>query len=466
MGNNKTFDAVIIGAGLTGLTTATYLVKAGLNVLVLEKKSRIGGQIQTYNENGFVYESGPNTGSISNYEVIELFDLLKDKAQLIRASKSANKRLIWKKNNFHALPSGFISAVKTPLFSWYDKFRILAEPFRKKGDNPNESVGELACRRLGKSFFDYAVDPFISGIYAGDPMKLVTKYALPKLYRLEQENGSFIKGALKKAFKKKTFEEKATTKEVFSVKGGLSNLVYAMSDYIGDYNIVKNVADLSIKQSNNNIWHLQYTDNISKEITNIYTNNVITTTGAYEIPNYMTFLSENDINCIASLKYAPVVQVSVAIKKLDGDLFNSFGGLIPSKENKKVLGILFLSKCFDQDKRASAEYDLLSVFMGGVKKPEYINMSDEEISQILSDSICDMMKCKKDDFQIIQIFRHEKAVPQYEENCNNIFKCIDKLEKQYPGLYIKGGIIGGIGMSDRIKQGVNTAKNIIKTLKN
>jgi protoporphyrinogen/coproporphyrinogen III oxidase len=61
-----------------------------------------------------------------------------------------------------------------------------------------ESVSGLVKRRMGQSFLDYAVDPFISGIYAGDPDQLVTQYALPKLYTLEQKYGSFIKGAIKK----------------------------------------------------------------------------------------------------------------------------------------------------------------------------------------------------------------------------------------------------------------------------
>ena len=55
-------DTVIIGAGLTGLSTAFNLKNAGRDVLVLEKQNRIGGQIRTYTENGFTFESGPNTG--------------------------------------------------------------------------------------------------------------------------------------------------------------------------------------------------------------------------------------------------------------------------------------------------------------------------------------------------------------------------------------------------------------------
>ena len=46
-------DIVVIGAGLTGLSTAFDLKKKGRDVVVLEKQNRIGGQIQTHTEEGF-----------------------------------------------------------------------------------------------------------------------------------------------------------------------------------------------------------------------------------------------------------------------------------------------------------------------------------------------------------------------------------------------------------------------------
>ena len=57
---------IIIGAGLTGLTAAHTLRKQGKEVLVVEKENRIGGQIRTFEEQGFVYESGPNTGMVAH----------------------------------------------------------------------------------------------------------------------------------------------------------------------------------------------------------------------------------------------------------------------------------------------------------------------------------------------------------------------------------------------------------------
>ena len=41
------YDAIIIGAGHNGLVCAAYLAKAGLNVLVLERRDVVGGACTT-----------------------------------------------------------------------------------------------------------------------------------------------------------------------------------------------------------------------------------------------------------------------------------------------------------------------------------------------------------------------------------------------------------------------------------
>src|SRR6056297_2240070 len=225
MEDQKNINVAVIGAGLTGLITAFYLKKAGVRFQVFEKSDRTGGVIQTHQENGFTYESGPNTGMLSRPEVAELLEDLKDDCTLEPADETAKSRWIWKNGQWWPLPSGVKTGIATPLFTLPDKLRLLTEPFRKKGDNPSESLAGLVLRRMGKSFLDYAIDPFILGIYSGDPHQLVTKYAFPKLYNLEQDYGSFIGGAMKKARQPKSDRDKKSTGQIFSVEGGLGNLI-------------------------------------------------------------------------------------------------------------------------------------------------------------------------------------------------------------------------------------------------
>ena len=237
-------NIAIIGGGITGLTAAYYLKKAGLRFKVFEKSDHLGGVIRTVNDGDFLYETGPNSGVLGNAEMAELFEEIKKDCKIELADHSSARRLIWKKNKWHALPSGPVSAVTTPLFSLYDKFRILGEPFRKRGANPHESLAGLVRRRMGKSFLNYAIDPFILGIYAGDPEYIVPKYALPKLYNLEQKYGSFIGGTIKKRKEPKSDRDQKATREIFSAEGGLEQITRALVKNIGEENIIKNIDDV------------------------------------------------------------------------------------------------------------------------------------------------------------------------------------------------------------------------------
>ena len=453
-------DILIIGAGLTGLTTAYTLASKGKNVQILERLERPGGQILTYHEDGFTFESGPNTGSISTPEVAELFAELEKisdgKCKLETAPDAAKKRLIWKGDKFHALPSGLGSAISTPLFTLGDKFRILGEPWRKKGENPDESVGELTRRRLGKSFVDYAVDPFLSGVYAGDPNTLVTRYALPKLYNLEQNYGSFVRGAMKKAKEPKTDRDRLATKKVFSAVGGLSNITKAMSDYLGD-RITLGINNLKITPSGST-WIATYTDRDGNH-QSISALKVVTTCGSYVLPEILPFIEPSTMQKINNLKYAPMVEVSVGIKNTNGLDYKAFGGLVPTCEHKQILGILFPSACFTG--RAPEEGALFSYFIGGVKHAEMLEKSDSELTTIVEDVFHEMLKFPKNvNPDLIRIFRHKNAIPQYEITTGERLDTVEQTEHKYEGLYIAGNLRDGIGMAHRIKQARDIAQKL------
>jgi len=450
-------DVVILGAGLTGLTTAHHLRKNGVDLCILEKGIMAGGVIHSVTENGFTWEEGPNSGVIANVEVLRLFEDLKNDCQLEVANENVKRRYILKGGNWEPLPSGLKSAVTTPLFTLKDKFRILGEPFRSPGKNPNETLAELVKRRLGKSFLDYAIDPFILGVYSGDPNRLVTRFALPKLYNLEQKYGSFIGGTIKKGSEPKTEEEKKVTRGVFSTKGGLSSLINALKNKIGEENILTGTSNLTVKPIDSHFL-VSYTD-IKGNPVELETKKVISTVGAHQLDKILPFVDPAQLARITNLYYARVIEIVLGFNHWEGIKLDGFGGLVPFKENRDILGALFMSSLFED--RAPKEGALFSIFMGGVRRAELCELSDDQVKSILKKEICSTMKLKEFNPELLKIIRHPWAIPQYEADTEFRLKAVADLEKKYPGLIIGGNLRNGIGMADRIQQASMLAEAVI-----
>ena len=456
---SQDYDVIIVGGGITGLTSALHLVRGGLKVALIEKRDRLGGQIRSFSEKGFIFESGPNTGVLNAPEVIELFDLAASNCDLEIAKKESKSRLILYKGKFKALPSSLWTAINTPLFSFTDKFRVLFEPFRSRGKNRDESVGDFATRRLGKSFVDYAVDPFISGIYAGDVSKLTTRFSLPKLYNLEKEYGSFIIGSIKRMPIAKELKNQGVTKEVFSAKNGLESLPKAIIKLIADkVDIFYEAEGCEIrKDSTSKGLHATFLQN-GKKIS-LHATQVITTSGAYTLSELLPDIDSTLLQPITSLLYAGVIEVAIGYNHFPKKLA-AFGGLIPSKENRQILGILYPSACFDN--RTPQGGALLSIFIGGTKNMEVLHLNDDEIANLVQEEVKSMMGIDEIP-SLIKIFRHSKAIPQYYASTEKRYQAVDKIEQQLEGLIIGGNLKDGIGLSDRIKQGKKMADAILES---
>lgn len=155
-----------------------------------------------------------------------------------------------------------------------------------------------------------------------------------------------------------------------------------------------------------------------------------------------------------------VVQASVGFRDTGALRFDAFGGLVPSCEKKDVLGILFPSACFTG--RAPEEGALFSFFIGGVKHADLTTWPEEELKALIRRELHTMLKFPEEtEPDMIRIFRHEHAIPQYEQSSGSRFETIDELQARYPGLTLAGNIKGGIGMADRIRQATEIADKLI-----
>lgn len=445
-------EVAILGAGLTGLTTAFYLKKKGIPFRVFDTKNRAGGVIETQTDGDFIWERGPNTGVLSRVEAVELFEDLSGEL-LETAGPLAKKRYIWKGKKLHALPASPIAGLLTPLFSWKDKWGILLEPFRKKGDDPEENLSSFVKRRLGKSILDYAVDPFVSGVYAGDPDYIIPKYALPKLYALEEKYGSFIRGTIGKMREPKGERTKKVTKKTFSAVGGLSHLIERLVLEIGEENLTLGVKNLTVSPGENLFYVCgeNFKEAFSK---------VVFTGGAHRLNEAFPFLEAEGFSDASKITYSQVMEVAVGFKNWKGKKLDGFGALMPSKEKRNILGILFMSSLFCG--RAPEAGALLTIFIGGARHPEYLELSDREIFEKVKKDVSEALLVPEFKPDLFEINRHRFAIPQYDKLTPRRMQAFAAVEARFPGLIVAGNGIGGIGMADRIRQGRELAERLAK----
>jgi len=234
MSNNK--RVVVLGAGISGLTTAYLLHKDGYDVTVLEKKNKVGGSIETVTENGLLFDRGPNSALETTPLIAQLVEELDLAEQFVYANKKGNKRYILRNNQLHVLAISPPAFIRSKLFSGKAKLRLLKEPFvGKSQDGYYQSIAEFVTRRLGQEFLDYAINPFVAGVYAGNPEDLSVKSAFPKLYALEEEYGGLIVGTIRSIRKrKKRKEQSKQSAKMISFKDGMKVLPEAITNHLGN----------------------------------------------------------------------------------------------------------------------------------------------------------------------------------------------------------------------------------------
>ena len=184
---------------------------------------------------GALYETGPNSALDTTPLINELLDALGIRGERADASAVAATRFIVRGGRLVALPTSPGAFLTTPAFSLGAKLRLLREPFIAPAPpDAEESIAAFVRRRLGTEFLDYAIDPFVSGVYAGDPERISVPAAFPRLHALEQKYGSLIKGQIKGARERRRNAEKAKNAAAsFSFRGGMQTLTDALARAVG-----------------------------------------------------------------------------------------------------------------------------------------------------------------------------------------------------------------------------------------
>ena len=458
-------SVAIIGAGITGLTAAFYLKRAGIPVTVFEAGNRVGGAIQSVRKDGYLAEFGPNTILETSPKIAQLIRDAGLESRRLEPDPKAEARFVVRNKRPIAMPGSPLGFFTTRLFSLKAKLAVLGEPFvPPRRDGVEESIAGFVVRRLGREFLDHAIDALVAGVYAGDPEKLSVQQAFPKLAALEAKYGSLIKGQILGARERRKRGEVAKDRAPkFSFDEGLQVLPDTLLERLGDA-VRLNVSVTRLSQTDGG-WMLDLKTG-SGESHAIYSA-VIYAGTAFKLaelkvecgnPLPGTRGTALDFSPFSEIRHPPVASVVLGFRRQDVEHpCEGFGALIPKIEGFRILGTIFSSSLFPN--RAPDGHVTLTSYVGGERHPELASLPPEALYELTHRDLCVLLGAKgTPTFQHCAFY--PKAIPQYNLGYGRYRDLMNDFETKAPGLFFAGHYRDGISLGDCIVSGCNMATRL------
>ena len=465
-------SVAIIGAGITGLTSAFYLKRAGVAVTVFDAAARSGGVVQSLRRDGFLAEFGPNTILETSPKIAQLVRDAGLEPRKLATAPTAEARYIVRYRRPIAMPGSPPGFITTKLFTLRAKLAVLREPFiPPRRDGVEESIGQFVVRRFNQEFLDHAIDALVAGIYAGDPHQLSLPHAFPKLKALEDKYGSMIKGQIFGARDRKKSGEVAKDRAAkFSFDDGLQVLPDTLAASLGEsLKLNTAVGKLTATETG---WRVATSSGEAEFAAVIYCGTAyrlaeLSLGGApVSDPARSSALPEParipSLQALAEISYPPVASVVLGFRRADvTHPCQGFGMLIPKIEGFKILGTIFSSALFPN--RAPAGHLTLTSYLGGARYPDLALLPTEQLIETTLADLRVLLGVKAQPV-FAQTAVYPRAIPQYNVGYGKYRQLLSDVEAAAPGLFFAGHYRDGVSLGDSIVSGVNIAERVGKTL--
>lgn len=452
--------AAIIGGGIAGLSAAFHLRKLGVPVTLYEAGGQCGGVIRTIRRDGFIAETGPNTIMETDPSITRFVTELGLDSRKIYSDDAAQNRYIVRGGVPIPLPGSPFAFAFTRLFSGSAKLRLLKEPFIPRGKT-EEDLASFVRRRLGEEFLTYAINPFVAGIFAGNPSRLSVRHAFPKLHALEQRYGSLILGQILGAPERR--RSGAVSKQnakKFSFDQGLAVLIETLqASLAGETRLHSKVTALEHAGGE---WTV--TSEGPDGAATAKHRSVLLVSPAHQLAHIeLKGCNGTTLKPLAEIPYSPVATVAVGYRREDvRHPLNGFGVLIPEVERMNILGTIFASTLFPN--RAPKGCVLLTCYVGGARAPHLVDLPADKLVELTRADLAKMVGAGgKPVFENVTYYRN--AIPQYEMRFGEWLEAMNRIETASPRLFLAGHYRDGTSLGDSILAGEKAAARVAQALK-
>ena len=450
-----TTPVAIIGGGISGLACAYRLRQLGVPAILFEASDSIGGLIASVEKDGFLFESGPQSFQ-GTETLLQLIKELGIEQDLQKADPQA-PRYVLRNGKLQKIPMSPQAMLGSSLLGVKSRWKIASEPLRRtKPPNEEESVANFVRRKFGHEILEYLVAPFVSGVYAGDPEHLSLRAAFPSLEEWERQYGSVVRGAMKSR------PEKSVRKgppPLCSFRHGMRTLTRSLSDKLGD-GVRAGARAISVgrveQASSAPIYQVRIARNGVEET--IEARAVVFATPAYIASQLLASVSAPLAASLSSIAYAPVAVAAAGyFTRQTANPMNGFGFLVPRTENLHTLGTVWNSSLFPA--RAPEGRIVITSFVGGATDPEFCDKPEDEIKTVVHAENARILGISGPPLASA-IWKHPKALPQYNLGHGHIVEAIRKAEHETPGLFFSANYLEGPSLGKCVEQAFAAAKAV------
>jgi protoporphyrinogen/coproporphyrinogen III oxidase len=442
----------VIGGGATGLAAAYALSRRGHRVRLFESTDRLGGAILTERTaDGWLIEAGPNSLLLGDASVRALFEELGLNPDLQAANPAARNRYLMRGGRVLPVPMSPGSFFSTPLFSAGAKLRLFCELFKgRRVRTTDVSLAQLVESHLSREWVTYALQPFISGVYAGNPERLSARYAFPPLWEAERTHGSLLRGQMAAGKARRARGEPKPG--IVSFREGLQTIPRALAGRLppGSIELGARIQSLLADKVWKVIWSREGTTTTEEFAA------VVLALPGYALARLTVGpLGERPLAPLEAVEFPPVASLFLGYRReqvahpLDG-----FGLLVAAAERRELLGVLFSSSLFPG--RAPEGHVALTVMLGGALRPDQAHLNTESALERVKGELASLLGVTGDPV----IVRHHvwpRAIPQYNLGHERFLEAMDRTEQQHPGLIVGGNTRDGIALTACLAAGLRLA---------